>query len=87
MSGTDIALALLQMITLLIFARVIVSWIPMFTQRPLDLRNPLVRLLFEVTEPILAPVRRFTMVGMIDLSPLVVLITLSFISAALAQSG
>jgi YggT family protein len=42
-----------------------------------DLSNPIVRFIFDVTEPVLAPVRRYTMVGMWDLSPVVVLILLT----------
>ena len=79
-----ILLAFLQIVSFLILARVLMNWIPMFTQRPLNHSNPLVRFLFEVTEPILAPIRRFAMVGAIDLSPMVVLIGIWVITAALA---
>ena len=52
-----------------IFARVILSWFP--SQRS----NPLVQLLYLVTEPILAPIRRFMPnVGMMDLSPIIAMI-------------
>jgi len=55
MSGLDLVIIILQGVSLLVLARVILSWIPLFTQRPLDYRNPLVKLLVDVTEPILAP--------------------------------
>jgi len=42
-----------------------------------DVSNPIVRFIFDVTEPVLAPLRRYTMVGMWDLSPVVVLILLT----------
>ena len=35
------------------------------------------------TEPILAPMRRFLMIGMIDLSPLVAIVLLNFIQSRL----
>lgn len=85
MDGIGIVLILLQIVFFLILGRVIMSWIPMFTQRPLNFSNPIVRFIFETTEPLLAPIRRFTMLGMIDLSPLVLIIVLQVVSAALAS--
>lgn len=77
---------LIQAYSFVILARVLMSWVPMFTGRPLDPSNPLVNALLTVTEPVLAPVRRFTTFGMMDFSPIVVLLTLSFLSYALAGS-
>ena len=85
MSGLDLVIIILQGVSLLVLARVILSWIPLFTQRPLNYRNPLVKLLVDVTEPILAPVRRFAMVGMIDLSPIVVIILIQIITQVLVN--
>lgn len=53
-----------------ILIRVLLSWLPMAGIN-LDPDNILVRLLFEITEPILAPIRKFAMMGMMDLSPIV----------------
>jgi len=86
-TGVEIVLVLLQVLFFLVLGRVLMSWIPLFTQKPLDFSNPLVRFLFEVTEPILAPIRRYTMVGMIDLSPIVVIILIQIISAILVDSA
>ena len=85
MDGIGVVLILLQLVFFLILGRVIMSWIPMFTQRPLNFSNPIVRFIFEVTEPLLAPIRRFTMLGMIDLSPLVLIIVLQVVSGVLAS--
>ncbi len=85
MDGIGILLILLQIVFFLILGRVIMSWIPMFTQRPLNFSNPIVRFIFETTEPLLAPIRRFTMLGMIDLSPLVLIIVLQVVSGILAS--
>ena len=71
MSGLEITLRIIEIYSFIIFGRIIVSWIPMFTQKPVDMSNPLVRFLFDVTEPLLAPIRRFALVGQIDLSPMV----------------
>lgn len=86
MSGLDITLRIIEIYSLIIFARIIVSWIPLFTQRPLDMSNPLIRFLFDVTEPLLAPIRRFALVGQIDLSPLVAIFVLIIIREILSQA-
>ena len=67
----------------IVLLRVLMSWVPMFTQRPLDYSNPLVKILLDLTEPVLAPLRRFLIIGMLDLSPMVVLFSLGLIAGAL----
>lgn len=53
----------------LLLARILLSW---FSPDP---SSPIVRFLYNVTEPVLAPVRRILPpAGMLDLSPIVVLI-------------
>ena len=50
----------------LLFARIIISWIPV------DPISGPVQFLIQVTDPILAPLRRLPLhIGMLDLSPLV----------------
>lgn len=61
-----------------ILIRVLLSWLPMANIR-IDPYNPAIRLLYSITDPILEPLRRFTTVGMIDLSPLVALLLLDFL--------
>lgn len=47
--------------------------------------QPLFRLLLEITEPVLAPIRRvLPTAGMIDFSPLVALLLIQFIGSLLA---
>ena len=58
-----------------ILIRVLLSWLPMAGVR-IDPYNPAIRFLYAITDPILEPLRRYTTVGMIDLSPLVALIGL-----------
>ena len=59
-----------------IFARVIVSW----TTAGSGTNNPLVAFIYQVTEPILAPIRRvLPRTGMIDLSPMIALLLLYLI--------
>jgi YggT family protein len=64
----DIAL---QLFALLIFARVIISWVR------IDPYHPLVQFLYNVTEPVLAPIRRLMPGGMmLDFSPMIALVVI-----------
>jgi YggT family protein len=59
---------------LLVIGRVLMSWI-----NP-RMDGPIGRFLFETTEPLLAPIRRILpSTGMIDLSPLVLMLVLGVI--------
>ncbi len=77
----------IQIYSFVLLARVLMSWVPMFTNRPLDPSNPFVKFLLDVTEPVLAPLRRYLVIGMMDLSPLVALIGLQIIGNALLSSA
>ena len=68
-------------LTALIFFRAILSWFP------IDPHNPLVTVLYELTEPILAPLRNvIPRVGMIDITPLVAIILIQIIGQALIRA-
>ena len=67
-----------QLTSLAILARVILSWLPMAGVR-IDPYHPLIRILFQITDPILNPIRRFATFGMMDFSPIVALILLDII--------
>ncbi len=81
----EITLVILRFLSLLsnilvfaIFIRAILSWFPIGRD------NPLVIILDQITEPILAPLRRVVpMIGMIDITPLVAIILLQIISGML----
>ncbi|GAB4476439.1 MAG: YggT family protein [Anaerolineae bacterium] len=63
---------LLQIYWIILLARVLLSWFP------IDPYHPVVRILFDITEPVLGPLRRvLPPVGMIDFSPLVALLLIS----------
>ena len=63
-----------------ILGRVIISWINLSTD------NPIVVLLYGITEPILAPIRRvLPSMGMLDLSPMVALIVIMIIRGVLLR--
>ncbi len=62
-------------LVLLIFARAILSWFPR-----IDSRNPLVDILVQVTEPILAPIRSLMPRTVIDFSPMIASLILIFVA-------
>lgn len=66
--------------TIIMFLRVLMSWVPMFTNRPLDPYNPVVRVLLAATEPVLSPLRRYLTFGMMDLSPMAAIFGLFILS-------
>jgi len=70
---------------LAILARVIISWLPMAGVR-VDMYHPLIRFLYQITDPILDPIRRFATFGMMDFSPIVALILLEIIQRVLVAA-
>lgn len=72
--GTFLNQFFIILVTILQFAivgRALLSWFPV------DPRNPLVRVLHEITEPVLAPLRRvIPRIGMIDITPMIALFIL-----------
>ena len=69
---------LVTVLWVLVLGRVIVSWVD-----PMG-RNQLSSWLIQATEPMLAPIRRLLpQTGMVDFSPLVLMVVLTFIVSAL----
>jgi YggT family protein len=67
-------------LTLAIFGRVILSWVP--TRLPWGLND----FIFSVTEPILAPIRRaLPMAAGMDFSPLIALVLLQLVEQLLLR--
>ncbi len=61
-----------------VFLRAIISWFPISPD------NSLVQILYQVTEPIIAPLRRvIPSLGMMDISPLVAMILLQIVASML----
>ncbi len=62
---------LFTLLAFAIIARALVSWLPM------DRYHPVIQMLDQITEPILAPLRRVVPpVGMMDITPIVALVLL-----------
>jgi YggT family protein len=72
--------SLLQLYSFVLLARALVTWIP-----NLDPSNPIVQLLFQVTEPVLDPIRRLIppLGGTIDISILVAYFAVMILSMLL----
>ena len=69
---------LLKLYSYVVLIRVILSWL---NPNPF---NPIVRFIYVVTEPVLAPVRRvLPPMGGLDFSPIVVFVVISVLTAIL----
>jgi YggT family protein len=75
---------LFEILTFAIIARALLSWFPI---RPGNPFYTLLVILDQITEPILAPLRRIIpRIGMIDITPIVALILLQVIQQILVQA-
>jgi YggT family protein len=70
---------LVLILQIAIIGRAVLSWFSV------DPRSPLVSVLYEITEPILAPLRRVVpRIGMIDITPMVAIFALYIIQRVIA---
>jgi YggT family protein len=77
----QLLVTLIQLYSLVILVRIILSWIP-----NVDRGNQIVRLLYQITDPVLEPVRRvIPPIGMIDISPIIVFIGLHILQRVLVS--
>jgi YggT family protein len=74
LAATSLVRLLLVLYLVLIFASVILSWVGQ------NFRHPIVPLIYQLTDPVLAPIRRvLPPLGGFDLSPLVAIIGIQFL--------
>lgn len=74
----DFVRIFIDVITYAIILRAILSWVALVMRRPPN--QTIVSLLDQITEPVLAPIRRILpQVGMMDFSPIVAILALQFI--------
>ena len=67
--------AICQIFYWLLVARIIISWFPV------EPYHPIVQFLTQVTDPLLAPLRRIPLqIGMLDLTPLIAFMILFFVN-------
>ena len=72
---------LLTVLTVAILIRALLTWVP-----NMDPSNPLVRLLNQITDPLLQPARRLIPpMGGMDLSPIVVIVVLQLLQRLLMR--
>lgn len=75
----QIIFLVLRLFEVALLGRVILSWFP-----NVDRSNPLIQLLFDVTEPVLKPVRdMLPQTSMFDFSPLVVFLVIQVLMSIL----
>jgi YggT family protein len=73
-----------QAYTVLIFARIIFSWIRVDPYHPFW--GPILRFVYQATQPIMEPVRRLMpSMGGLDFSPMIVLLGLSLLRQLILQ--
>lgn len=72
---------LFRIYSYIILARIFLSWLPV------DNNNPIIRLIYKITEPILAPFRIIISFGGtgIDLSPIIVFFLLNILRTSLIK--
>jgi YggT family protein len=81
MAITRLLVALLQVYSWLIIARVIMSWV---NPRP---RNEILLMIIRVTEPVLGPLRSLIPLPGIDLSPIVAWLLIQLLMRWVVQAG
>lgn len=81
MSLTQLALTLLKVYSMLIMARVALSW---FNPRP---RHAALIWVIRLTEPVLGPLRSLIPLRNIDLSPIVAWLLIQFLMKLIYQAG
>lgn len=70
---------LLTFFELILLARVLLTWFP-----NLDRRNPIIQFIFDITEPILAPIRSaLPQTAMLDFSPIIVFLIIQVLRVVL----
>ncbi len=74
---TSLIELLLSIYILLIFAHVLLSWIPLDRSNPLV--DQVVRFIYAATEPVLAPIRNMLPPMPLDLSPMIVILVISLL--------
>ena len=79
MDAREILCIALQLYTLILFVRIILSWVTMFWSPPPGM-SPAIRVVYDLTEPVMGFFRRYIpAVGGFDLSPIVIFIILSIV--------
>lgn len=74
MAVIQLVQTLFEVYSFILLARVLTSWFQV------DPYNPVIRILYQLTEPLLAPIRRLLpQTGMMDFSPIVAFIVITVV--------
>lgn len=77
----DLLCSLISVYFIVLLARVILSWFPLQPGTPMA---SIASIIYQLTEPIMGPVRRIIpSIGMIDISPIVVFFGLRILQSAI----
>jgi uncharacterized protein YggT (Ycf19 family) len=74
-----VIIAALKLYQLVIIIRAVQTWVTV------DPRHPFVRWIATIAEPVLKPIRAFTMFGTVDFSPVVVVVGIQLIIRLLSR--
>ena len=87
MSPSQVILTIIEILIFVIFLRVILSWIVIMMRTSNEFLISAYRILEQITEPILAPLRRvLPRTGGIDFAPMIAIILLWIIAMVLSQA-
>lgn len=76
-----------QIFTFAIFFRVILSWFMMNPSSRSGFLGSVYQVLLQITEPILAPLRKIVpMIGMFDITPIVAIIVLQIVGEVIVRA-
>jgi YggT family protein len=88
MSAQSLICAAITVYIFILFARVILSWVQAFGSRIPPALGPVAELIYNITEPVLRPLRgAIPPVGGLDLSVLVLFLVLSILSRVVCTGG
>jgi YggT family protein len=74
MAVIQVVQTLFEVYSFILLARVLTSWFQV------DPYNPVIRILYQLTEPLLAPIRRLLpQTGMMDFSPIVAFVVITVV--------
>lgn len=74
MAVIQLVQTLFEVYSFILLARVLTSWFQV------DPYNPIIRILYQLTEPLLAPIRRLLpQTGMMDFSPIVAFVLITIV--------
>jgi YggT family protein len=80
----DLLCSLISVYYIVLLARVILSWFPLQPGTPMA---SIASIVYQLTEPIMGPVRRIIpSIGMIDISPIVVFFGLRILQSAICYT-